>query len=171
MARRIALILASAALGAGALSACGDDDKTGSEQLELTAKTGERVSAGAKTGALRLVDAAPMSYGELTGSAMMTRSESGTTLRVQVSGLEPGTRLAGHVHEKPCAQDEGGDHYQFLRGGAEEPPNEIHVKLVAGKGGAATATASTPQIAGLLALSLVVHDAIRGGKVACADLA
>lgn len=162
-------MLASVALAAGALSACGDDDKAGSKQFELTAKTGERVPAGAKTGALRLVAAAPKSFGELTGSATLTRSKTGTQVRVQVSGLEPGTRLNGHVHEQPCAKEEGGEHYQFLKGGAEEPPNEIHVKLVAGKDGAATATADTPQIAGSAAMSFVVHDAIRGGKVACAD--
>jgi len=167
---RITAMLASVFLAAGALSACGGDEKAGSKS-QLTAKTGETVPAGAKSGALRLVDAAPVSYAKMKGSAMLTRSESGTTMRVMISGLKPGTRLAGHVHQQRCAQEEGGDHYQFLRGGAKEPPNEIHVKLLAGAGGAATATTSTPLIAGPAAMSVVVHDAIRGGKVACADVA
>ncbi len=161
-------MLAMLALAAGALSACGGDEETGSE---LEAKTGEPVIAGAKTGALKLLAAAPASYRKMTGSTTLTRSMDGTTVRVQLSGLEPGTRLAGHVHELPCAQDDGGAHYQFLKGGSEEPPNEIHVELVAGKDGTATATTDTPQVAGSAAISLVVHDEVRGGKVACADVA
>lgn len=165
-------MLASVVLAAGALSACGGDDKSESKELELTAKTGERVSGGAKTGSFKLVPAAPRSYGALKGSATMTRRESGTVVRVELSGLKPGTRLESHVHEKPCAQDEGGAHYQFLKGGPEEPPNEIHVEgLVADKDGTASASADLTEIAGPLALSVVVHDAVRGGKVACADLA
>jgi len=171
MKRRITSILASVALAAGALSACGDE-KSGAEKLDLTAKTGERVAAGAKTGSFELAPAAPRSYAGLKGAATMTRGKSGTVVRVELSGLNPGTRLESHVHEKPCAQAEGGAHYQFLKGGPEEPPNEIHVEgLVAGKAGTAVASADITEIAGPLALSVVVHDAVRGGKVACADLA
>ena len=170
MTPRIAALLAIGALMAGALGACGEDEAS-SKKPQLTAKTGEPVPAGTKSGSLRLVPSAPRSYRKLTGTATLSRSRTGTKVRVQVSGLEPGTRLEGHVHEKPCAQDEGGDHYQFLKGGEEEPPNEIHLKLLAGKDGAATSSTDTPRIAGPLALSLVVHDAVRGGKVACADLA
>ncbi len=170
MTPRIAPALASMLLAVGVFTACGGDDKAGAKELELKAKTGERVPAGAETGVFRVLPAAPKSYRELKGSATLTRSTSGTKVRVELSGLNPGTELEGHVHEKPCAQDEGGDHYQFVKGGEEEPPNEIHVELKAGTDGSATATGENPGIAGPLALSVVVHDATRGGKVACADL-
>lgn len=128
------MMLALAA--AAALAACGggDDSTTATNGEESVPVTGELTS---------LADA-PAGYSEVMGEAELERSNGGTVVSLDVSGLEPETRYIAHLHTGGCDQaDPGGPHFQFEKGGSEEPPNELHLKFTSDAAGDGEATTSS----------------------------
>ena len=107
----------------------------------------------------------------LTGSAVMTRKLTGVTdVAIVMTGLMPNTTYKAHVHDLPCAFDNGGGHYKFDRAITDaHESNEIWVSLVSDAEGAASDTTWTPRIAGADAQSLVVHGP-DSARLACFDL-
>src|SRR5918999_592218 len=69
-----------------------------------------------------LPDGAAMGL-EIEGFATLTRSDTGTSGKVVVRGLEPGTTYAAHLHNAPCsAANPGGGHYMDDPAGPAQPP-------------------------------------------------
>ncbi|HEX2264988.1 MAG TPA: hypothetical protein VHH14_01770 [Solirubrobacterales bacterium] len=123
-------------VAAAALAACGggDDSTTGS--------TGEESQA--VRGKFAAVAGAPAADSKVTGEAELERTDGGTTVSISVSGLEPKTPYIAHLHTGGCDQAEpGGPHFQFQKGGSEEPPNEIHLRFTSDAAGEGEATASS----------------------------
>ncbi|MCC3654361.1 superoxide dismutase family protein [Streptomyces sp. S07_1.15] len=75
----------------------------------------------------------------------------GTTVRLRVSGLEPGRAYGAHVHTRPCGAepDSSGPHYQHRRDPEQpstdpryaNPDNEVWLDFTAGGSGDGTAEA------------------------------
>ncbi|HEV2727978.1 MAG TPA: hypothetical protein VGV34_06765, partial [Solirubrobacterales bacterium] len=120
---------------AAALAACGGDDgATGTSGDEVAPVTGEFAA----------VAEAPAGDFQVAGKAELERVDGGTVVSISVSGLEPNTRYVAHLHTGGCDQaDPGGPHFQFEKGGSEEPPNEIHLRFTSDAAGKAEATASS----------------------------
>jgi hypothetical protein len=117
---------------------------------------------------------------DIHGSAKMTIGPSSTTVKINVSGLDPAKTYGSHLHNGTCATG-GGGHYQDIAGGQIVPPNELWLtnsgtSLRSNRGGVAHATGSAPWIARTSATapttnarSVVVHEP-GGARIACADL-
>jgi Cu/Zn superoxide dismutase len=127
--------------------------------------------AGAEvvTGEFMLLTTRPPGYDDVTGTAYMARHDSGTTVTVEVSGLEPGVEYISHVHAEACSNN-GGPHYQFEVGGETVPPNEIHLLFTADEEGNGFMTAENAQTVDERAVAIVVHPVdLIDNKIACAD--
>jgi hypothetical protein len=106
----------------------------------------------------------------VTGDAWLARHD-GTTVSIELAGLEPGAEHIAHVHVAACSEA-GGDHFRFDADGAAVPPNEIHLAFTATADGTGSMTVENPMVAPDDARSIVVHIASDGApKLACADLA
>ena len=127
-----------------ALAACGSGGDGG----------GETVS-----GSFAAVAGAPSAYSKVGGEAELTRSGGGTEVTIKLTGLQPETEYMAHLHTEGCAgSDPGGPHFQFEKGGSEEPPNEIHFEFESDSAGAGEATAaSDKEVPEGEAGSVVVH--------------
>jgi len=126
--------------------------------------TGAAVVSGPFT-ALPATDA-----GEITGTAWLARHPGGTTVSIELEGLQPGVEFTSHVHADACSAN-GGPHYRHDQAGMEHPPNEIHLAFAAGPDGEGTMTVENPTVASDRAVSVVVHEAGEGSpKLVCADL-
>ena len=122
------------------------------------------------TGTFELLDTRPQGYDDVTGTAWLSRHDAGTTVTVEVSGLEPGGEYISHVHAQPCATDNGGPHYQFEVGGEVTPPNEIHLRFTADADGHGFMTAENDRTVDDRAVAVVVHPIdLTDNKIACAD--
>lgn len=145
------LMLGMSALAAAiALTACGSG----------SGETGE--TSVIVSGDLAPVADAPAGYSEVTGEADIERPENGgTTVSLSVSGLEPKTEYIAHLHTGGCDQaDPGGPHFQFEKGGSEEPPNEIHLQFTTDASGEGKARVSTNRDVPIgEAGSVVIHSA------------
>lgn len=120
----------------------------------------------------------------LEGTVKITRTADGTTVRIVVRGLEPGTTYGAHLHSSPCSVNEGGSHYKNDPAGASTPPNELWLSttddplagITANAGGVAVASGSADWVARAEADAVVIHAIPSGGtpasgpKIACADL-
>lgn len=138
----------------------GDPDATPASEVP----GGELVS-----GTFTLLETRPSGYDDVTGTAEMARHDGGTTVTIEVSGLQPGTEYISHVHAKPCSNN-GGPHYQFDVGGSELPPNEIHLLFTADEDGNGFMTAENQQTVDERAVAIVVHPVeLVDNKIACAD--
>jgi Cu/Zn superoxide dismutase len=118
------------------------------------------------------------------GTAQMTRTADGTSVKIKVRGLEPGTTYGAHLHNAPCAVNEGGAHYMDDPAGASTPPNELWLSstsdplagITANAGGVAQGRGSADWVARPEADAVVIHAIPPGGttaggpKIACADL-
>lgn len=105
---------------------------------------------------------APAGYSEVSGEADIERPENGgTTVSLSVSDLKPKTAYIAHLHVGGCDQaDPGGPHFQFKKGGSEEPPNEIHLQFTTDAGGEGKARVSTDrEVPTGEAGSVVIHTA------------
>jgi len=121
--------------------------------------------------------AEPLGY-DIHGLAWMTVGRRGTTVRVLLTGLDPGKDYGSHLHNGTCA-DGGGGHYQDVEGGATTPPNELWLTtsgtiVEPNRAGVAYATGSATWKARTsgtqtTARSVVVHEP-GGTRIACADL-
>ena len=136
----------------------GDADATPAAEVA----GGELVS-----GTFALLDTRPSGYDDVTGTAEMARHDAGTTVTIEVSGLQPGVEYISHVHAEPCSNN-GGPHYQFEVGGSEVPPNEIHLLFTADENGDGFMTAENDRTVDERAVAIVVHPVDL--KIACADL-
>ncbi len=182
--RSIALV---AAMGL-ALAACGSDGSDGAmsdgEMPHGEMPHGERpmnmgdpnatrasdvADAEIATGSFELLDTRPEGYDEVTGTATIARSDDGTTITVELTGLQPGEDYISHLHDGPC-RDRGGDHYQFDPEGMDTPPNEIHLAFTSDAEGNGSMTAENDQKAGPEGESVVVHPVdLIDNKIACAQ--
>jgi len=122
---------------------------------------------------------------EIDGVALLHRGADGTTGRVVLRGLEPGSTFAAHLHNQPCgAANPGGGHYQDTAGAGATPPNELWFSstsdptdgITANRAGVAVGRASADWVARAEARAVVIHAIPAGGttaggpKIACADL-
>lgn len=144
------LFVAAAAL---ALAACGGGGD-GSGESNSGSGGGDTVS-----GAFAAVAGAPSAYSEVGGEAVLTRSGGGTEVTIALTGLEPETEYMAHLHTEGCGgSDPGGPHFQFEKGGSEEPPNEIHFEFESNAAGEGKAVAkSEKEVPAGEAGSVVVH--------------
>src|SRR6476469_6600293 len=93
-------------VAAGALAACGSSDSS-------TTETNGEESA-AVSGEFETLADAPPGYSKVSGEADLERADGGTTVSIDVSGLEPKTDYVAHLHTGGCDQaDPGGPHFQF----------------------------------------------------------
>ena len=100
----------------------------------------------------------------------MTRTLSGVTeVAVVMTGLTPSTTYQAHVHDQPCAVENGGGHYKFDRAVAEPiAANEMWFALVADVKGSAHDSMWVTKTAAADAMSIVVHSDM--ARIACFDL-
>ncbi len=129
----------------------------------------EVAGAALATGEFVILDTRPQGFDDTTGTAWIARHSGGTTVTLELEGLIRNAEYISHVHADVCANN-GGDHYQFEVGGADVPPNEIHLAFTSDADGNGFMTAENRQIAGLEAVAFVVHPAdLVDNKLACAD--
>jgi Cu-Zn family superoxide dismutase len=136
---------------ASAFAACGssDDSTTGTTDEESQPVSGEFAP----------VPDAPGAYSVVGGEAELERSDAGTAVSIALNGLEPKTAYMAHLHVGGCDQPEpGGPHFQFDKGGSEEPPNEIHLRFTSNAAGEGEAEATSKrEVPAGEAGSVVVH--------------
>jgi hypothetical protein len=181
------MIVAVALLVAVAFTACGSSD-------ESTTGTGDEENATVSGKFVSLAEE-PAADFQISGEAELERSDGGATVSLDVSGLEPKTAYIAHLHTGGCAQtDPGGPHFQFERGGSEEPPNEIHLEFTSNAAGEGKAEATSKREvpvgeAGSVVLhvddshhettaaeggaeveAIFVHEGVDHSKLACAEL-
>ncbi len=138
----------------------GDPDATPASEVA----GGELVS-----GTFALLATRPSGYDDVTGTAEMARHDGGTTVTIELAGLQPGGEYISHVHAEPCSSN-GGPHYQFEVGGSEVPPNEIHLLFTADEDGNGFMTAENDETVDERAVAVVVHPLdLVDNKIACAD--
>jgi hypothetical protein len=158
----------------GAQDAGGDpmDDMEAMNMGDVTATRADEIAGAAvAVGEFTLLDTRPPDYDETAGTAWISRHVAGTTVTVEIAGLEPNTDYISHVHADRCANN-GGAHYQFEVDGATVPPNEIHLAFTSDANGTGFMTAENHQIAGLEAVALVVHpQLLLDNKIACVEFA
>lgn len=122
---------------AAGIAACGsgDDRTTGATAGEESRPV---------SGEFAPVPDAPEAYAIVGGNAELERSGGGTTLSISLNGLEPKTAYVAHLHIGSCERsDPGGPHFQFEKGGSEEPPNEIHLRFTSNAAGEGEAEATS----------------------------
>jgi hypothetical protein len=110
-------------------------------------------------------------YTGITGRALMVRGLDGKTdLSIAITGLTAATAYTAHLHAAPC-QYKGGGHYKIdpLVADTQEA-NELWIKGTSSDKGALATAATFAHLTRGEALSIVVHDPMGGGKMACADL-
>jgi hypothetical protein len=109
---------------------------------------------------------------EISGRAQMERTAAGPTLvQVHVTGLKPGISYGVHVHNLPCAVNDGGGHYQHIVGGPVDDANEIWPAFTTNPAGAGNGNAYHAFTARPEAQSIVIHDpTAANARIACADL-
>lgn len=133
---RMLMVAVLALATAVALAACGSSD---SGTTEASGEENAPVS-----GQFAPVADAPAGYSEVDGEAELTRADGGTTVSLSATGLEPKTAYVAHLHTGGCDQaDPGGPHFQFEKGGSDEPPNEIHLEFTSNAAGEGEAEASS----------------------------
>lgn len=125
-----------ALIAVAALAACGSGD-------DSTTETGGEENAMVSGEFVTLAEE-PAADFQITGEAELERSNGGTVLSLDVSGLKPKSRYMAHLHTGGCDQaDPGGPHFQFEKGGSEDPPNELHLQFTSDAAGDGQATTSS----------------------------
>ena len=114
---------------------------------------------------------------DITGTATLTRSDSGTDVTLTAAGLEPGATHPSHLHFGTCADPAG--HYADDPSGPGTPPNELWMSstadptagLTVAADGTVTGTGSADWIARAVDLSIMIHDDEAPGlPIACVTL-
>ena len=112
-------------------------------------------------------------FDDLRGHAQMVRTAAGQTIvKVEVTGLVPGTSYPVHVHAAPCGVGAADGHFQFQPGGPVDDDNELWPGFTTNPAGAGNGKAVAGRTAGEKAVSVVIHspDRTPAPKIACADL-
>lgn len=121
-------------------------------------------------GPFKLLDTRPPGMDDVNGTAWQAQGPKGTTVTVSLTGLKPGDTYMAHLHAQHCSADNGGEHFQFKKGGPAKPPNEIHLMFKAGKDGTAMTTVNNKKQTGKDAVALVVHPhKSQDNRIACVD--
>lgn len=105
------------------------------------------------------------------GAALIARTQSGTQLSLQVSGLTPMTAYPAHLHALPCAMA-GGGHYKIDPAVVDTAEaNEIWLGFTTNAEGQALAVVNSPHLTRADGMSIVIHDpSADNAKMLCADL-
>jgi superoxide dismutase, Cu-Zn family len=120
-------------------------------------------------GEYTLLDTRPAGYDDVAGIAVIARSMAGTTVTTEITGLKPNEAYISHLHEKPCSEN-GGDHFQFVDGTVEVPPNEVHLAFMSDDTGSAVWSAENDAVVGEDGVAFVVHPfEFIDNKIACVD--
>ncbi|WP_329600115.1 superoxide dismutase family protein [Streptomyces pseudovenezuelae] len=121
-------------------------------------------------GTFALLDTRPPGMDDVTGTAWLAQGAQGTTVTVSLTGLKPGDSYMAHLHAQHCSAGNGGKHFQFEKGGATAPPNEVHLMFTADKSGMGMTTVNNTRKTGEDAVAIVVHPAeAQDNRIACAD--
>lgn len=121
-------------------------------------------------GAFKLLDTRPPGMDDVQGTAWLAQGPKGTTVTVSLTGLKPGGKNMSHLHAQQCSAENGGEHFQFDKGGATTPPNEVHLRFTADKLGMGMVTVNNDRKTGEGAAAIVVHPmAAQDNRIACAD--
>lgn len=97
---------------------------------------------------------------------MSTTRPQGASFKIKIkpTGLEPGQRYHGHLHDAACDEGAGG-HYKDVSG------EELDFHFEANGKGRANTQSDADWVASEDAKSIVIHHgAHHGPKVACADV-
>jgi hypothetical protein len=152
--------------------------------LALTLATAAGSATSVEHGKFTTLPAGTAMGLEVRGVALLKRDRDGTWAKLVAHGLTPDALYAAHLHDAPCAVNEGGGHYKDDPAGPAEPPNELWLSstsdpkagVTANRGGVVHGDGSAPWVARPEAQSIVLHYVPPGGstsggpKVACADL-
>ena len=124
------------------------------------------------TGTVRPFADATSADAGLTGTAVLVRRRGQTYTSLTVTGARAGRTHPVHVHEKSCADANGGAHFRFDTTQAFAEPNEIWPSFTADATGASGLVEVTKALrAGPLAVAVVVHDPDNPARrIGCADL-
>lgn len=141
--------------------AIGDPNATPANEIE---------GADLVEGTVEPLESAPAGTDSVSGVAYLARHDEGTTVTIDVDGLQPDAAYMAHLHAQPCAEDDGGSHFMYDEKGEEVPPNEVHIAFTADAEGAVSTTVSNDNPNSEGAKSIVLHlDDEDGTKFACAD--
>lgn len=152
-------------------SAHGMDEMSGMEMGDPSATPAYKMpQATVVEGTFKLLDTRPPGLDHVKGTAWLAQGPKGTTVTVKLTGLKPGASYMAHLHAQHCSAGNGGAHFQFVKGGPEMPPNEVHLAFDAGKTGIGMTTVNNARKTGKGAVAIVVHpsDAL-DNRIACAD--
>ncbi|MDX2553288.1 MULTISPECIES: superoxide dismutase family protein [Streptomyces] len=123
-------------------------------------------------GTFKLLDTRPPGMDNAKGSAWLAQGPKGTTVTVSLTGLEPGDTYMAHLHAQQCSTENGGEHFQFDKGGPTTPPNEVHLMFTADKSGMGMTTVNNTRKTNKGAVAIVVHPAkAQDNRIACAEFA
>ncbi|MFH0515636.1 superoxide dismutase family protein [Streptomyces sp. M41] len=121
-------------------------------------------------GSFKLLDTRPPGLDDVKGTAWLAQGAKGTTVTVKLTGLKPGASYMSHLHAQQCSAENGGDHFQFEKGGSTMPPNEVHLAFKADKTGMGMTTVNNDRKTGENARAIVIHPAeAQDNRIACAD--
>ncbi|WP_416956033.1 superoxide dismutase family protein [Streptomyces sp. Agncl-13] len=121
-------------------------------------------------GAFKLLDTRPPGMDDVKGTAWLAQGSKGTTVTVSLTGLKPGHHYMAHLHAQHCSAADGGEHFQFTKGGPAKPPNEVWLTFTADKSGMGMTTVNNAKKTGKGAVALVVHPMeAMDNRIACAD--
>ncbi|MFJ7181945.1 superoxide dismutase family protein [Streptomyces massasporeus] len=149
----------------------GMDDMEGMAMGDPSATPADKIpDAEVVKGTFKLLDTRPPGMDDVKGTALLAQGPKGTTVTVSLTGLRPGERYMSHLHDRPCATKGGGEHFQFDKGGATTPPNEVHLMFTADKSGMGMTTVNNDRKTGKKAVAVVVHPMeAMDNRIACAD--
>lgn len=147
------------------------DDMSGMAMGDPSATPAYKLpNAAVVEGTFKLLDTRPPGLDHVKGTAWLAQGAKGTTVTVKLTGLKPGASYMAHLHAQHCSAGNGGEHFQFVKGGPAKPPNEVHLMFRADPKGMGLTTMNNARKTGKGAVAVVVHpsDAL-DNRIACAD--
>lgn len=151
----------------------GMDEMSGMAMGDPKATPAYKISgASVVKGTFKMLDTRPPGMDDVKGTAWLAQGAKGTTVTVSLTGLKPGHVYMAHLHAQHCSADNGGEHFQFEKGGPAMPPNEIHLMFTADKSGTGMTTVNNSRKTGKGAVAIVIHpNEAQDNRIACADFA
>ncbi|MEU2913323.1 superoxide dismutase family protein [Streptomyces massasporeus] len=162
---------ANAAAADSSSPSAGMEDMEGMAMGDPSATPADKIpGAEVVKATFKLLDTRPPGMDDVKGTASLAQGPKGTTVTVSLTGLKPGEQYMSHLHGRPCATKGGGEHFQFDKGGATTPPNEVHLMFTADKSGMGMTTVNNDRKTGKKAVAVVVHPMeAMDNRIACAD--